>query len=196
MDRRKDIAREIARSYIVLSTDALDELANILVPMKFKRGELVLNENDVCDYMYYVEKGLIRQFCRKDGKEVTEHLSYEDGMVISVESYFRREPARLMIQALEPSVLYGIPYDAIQELTKQSYEFCRLMFAILERSLILSQRKADAVRFYTAKERYLSTLRDSPDIIRRAPLKCVASYLQMTPETLSRVRKAASDSDS
>ncbi len=196
MDRRKDIAREIARSYIVLSTDGLNKLADILVPMKFSRGELVLKENDVCNYMYYVEKGLIRQFCRKDGKEVTEHLSYEDGMVISIESYFQREPTRLMIQALEPSLLYGIPYDAIRRLTEQSYEFCRLMFAILERSLILSQKKADIIRFETARERYLRTLRDFPDIIRRAPLQYVASYLQMTPETLSRVRKATNELNS
>lgn len=190
MDRRKDIAREIARNYMVISTDGLNRLADILVPMKFSRGELVLKENEVCNYMYYVEKGLVRQFYRKGGKEVTEHLSYENGMVICIESYFRREPTRLIVQTLEPSMLYGIPYDDIRELTKMSYEFCTLMFAILERSLIISQKKADVIRFETAKERYLRTLREYPDIIRRAPLQYVASYLQMTPETLSRVRKA------
>ncbi|MCM1312263.1 MAG: Crp/Fnr family transcriptional regulator [Bacteroides sp.] len=195
MDRRKDIAREIARNYIVLSTDGLNRLADILVPMKFRRGELVLKENEVCNYMYYIEKGLVRQFCRKDGKEVTEDLVYENGIVFSAESYFQRVPTRLMIQTLEPSILYGIPYDAIQELTRQSYEFCHLMFVILERSLVLSQRKADSIRFETAKERYLRVLRDCPDIIRRAPLQYVASYLQMTPETLSRVRKATNESN-
>ena len=83
----------------------------------------------------------------------------------------------------------------IDQLAEKSFEFCKLLFAILEQSLILSQHKADTIRFETATERYLRTLRDFPDIIRRAPLHYVASYLQMTPETLSRVRSSLTEAD-
>jgi hypothetical protein len=65
---------------------------------------------------------------------------------------------------------------------------CQLIFKFYQRSLIISQQKADTLRFETAKERYVRTMHENPEIIRRAPLHNVASYLQMTPETLSRVR--------
>ena len=123
-------------------------------------------------------------------KEVTEHIEYEGGIVVCIESFFLKEPTKLMIETLEPSTIYAIPHDLLKELTRKSYDFCLLMFAFLEHSLIMSQRKADTLRFESAKERYLRTLKDHPDLIRRAPLHHVASYLQMTPETLSRVRTA------
>ena len=189
MDQRKDIAREIARRYVTLSKDALDKFAEILVPLKFKRGETPVKEGDVCDSLYYIEKGLTRQYYVKNGKEVTEHLEYEGGIVMCIESFFLQEPSRLVIETLEPSKIYAIPYNKLQELTRTSYEFCQLMFSFLEHSLILSQRKADTLRFESAKERYLRTMNDHPDLVRRAPLHYLASYLQMTPETLSRVRK-------
>lgn len=195
MDKRKDAAREIARKCMTLSTDGLNMLAEILVPLKFPRGTTVLNEGEVCNNMYYIEKGLVRQYYLKNRREVTEHLACEGGIIICIESYFRREPTKLMIETLEPSILYGIPYDGIHQLAEKSFEFCKLLFAILEQSLILSQHKADTIRFETATERYLRTLRDFPDIIRRAPLHYVASYLQMTPETLSRVRSSLTEAD-
>ncbi len=193
MDKRKDIARDIARKYGTLSPKALDEFANILIPMKFNRGAMVLPEGEICENMYFIQKGLTRQFYKKNGKEVTEHLEYEGNIILCIESFFLKEPTKLMIETLEPSILYAIPHDQLTELTRKSYEFNKLMQSFLEHSLILSQRKADTLRFESAKERYLRTLRDHPDLIRRAPLHYVASYLQMTPETLSRVRTATNE---
>ena len=190
MDRRKEIAREIAHKFIALSQEAIGLLAEIIIPLKYKRGAKVLDEGEVCNHMYYIEKGLTRQFYIKNGKEVTEHIEYEGGIVVCIESFFLKEPTKLMIETLEPSTIYAIPHDRLKELTRKSYDFCQLMFAFLEHSLIMSQRKADTLRFESAKERYLRTLKDHPDLIRRAPLHHVASYLQMTPETLSRVRTA------
>ena len=69
------------------------------------------------------------------------------------------------------------------------------MFSIQQRALIVSQRKADVLRFETAKERYIRTMKENPEIIRRAPLHNVASFLQMSPETLSRVRAQVTDAD-
>ena len=189
MDQRKEIARDIARRYVNLSKECLDQFAEILTPLKFKRGTKIVAEGEVCENLYYIEKGLTRQYYTKNGKEVTEHLEYEGGIVMCIESFFLREPSHLILETLEPSKIYAIPYDKLQELTRTSYEFCKLMFAFLEHSLISSQRKADTLRFESAKERYVRTLHDHPDLIRRAPLHHIASFLQMTPETLSRVRK-------
>ena len=105
-----------------------------------------------------------------------------------IESLFKREPSRIAVESLEPARLYALNYDELEKLTHTSYAFCNILFNILKESLILSQQKADTIRFENAKERYTRTKQDHPDIILRAPLHIVASYLQMTPETLSRVR--------
>ena len=191
MDKTIDIAKEISEHYCKISEESILLLASILDPIKIRKGINIVSENEICKYIYYIKKGLLRQYYIKNGKEVTEHIAHEGNVVICIESFFKQEPSRLMVQSLEPSVVYGIPYKGLDEITKQSYEICKLKFAILEQSLINSQIKADILRFETAHERYTRTLNTEPEIIKRAPLHHVASYLQMTPETLSRVRTAS-----
>lgn len=196
MEKRRDVAREICRGYnVALSPENLEKLANILLPRKLLRGAHALEEGEVCDYMYYVERGLVLQYYRKGKLTVSEYIAHEGDMVICIESFFLRQPSKIAITMLEPSIIYGIPHNDLFELASRSYEFCQLIFAIEQRSLIISQQKADVIRFESAKERYLRTLRENPDIVRRAPLHNVASYLQMTPETLSRVRGATTEDD-
>jgi CRP-like cAMP-binding protein len=188
-DRRRDVAKDICRSYgVTLSVEVLRAFANILVPMKVLRGHQLVAEGDVCNYMFYVEKGMVLQHYSKNNVTVTEHISHEGDMVICIESFFLRQPSKIVASTIEPSIVYGIPYDEMHALARHSYELCQLIFKFYQRSLIISQQKADTLRFETAKERYVRTMHENPEIIRRAPLHNVASYLQMTPETLSRVR--------
>ncbi len=190
MDKRRDIARELARKYGTLSTTALDRLSQLLVPMRVAKGASIVKSGEVCENIYYIERGLVRQTYEKNGMTLTEHIAYEGSIIMCIESLFQQTPSRLSIETIEPSFLYALPFAPFQELTHTAYEYCQLLFSILQESLIISQQKADTLRFETAKERYLRTLHDHPDIIRRTPLHIVASYLQMTPETLSRVRTA------
>ncbi|NLV52787.1 MAG: Crp/Fnr family transcriptional regulator [Bacteroidales bacterium] len=188
-ERRRDVAREICRCYnIALSVEALHAFANILVPFKLLRGQKLVDEGEVCNYMYYVDRGLVLQYYKKNKATVTEHISYEGDMVICLESYISRQPSRIIASMIEPGVVYGIPHDELEAIARHSFELCQLIFRIYERSLIVSQKKADVLRFETAKERYVRTMKENPEIVRRAPLHNVASFLQMTPETLSRVR--------
>lgn len=92
------------------------------------------------------------------------------------------------MEALEDTVLYEIPYAPLHALMDSSPEILKLYCAILESSLLISQRKADARRHQSATERYRQLEREHPEIIKRAPQIHVASLLGMTPETLSRIR--------
>lgn len=188
-EQRKDVAREICRIYgVTLSVGALNAFANILQPQKLLRGHQLVNEGDVCNAMYFVVRGMVLQYYMKNNAMVTEHISHEGDMVICIESFFMREPSKIVATMIEPGIVYGIPREDMEMIASHSYELCRLIFAFYQRSLIVSQRKADVLRFETAKERYIRTLKENPEIIRRAPLHHVASFLQMAPETLSRVR--------
>jgi len=175
----------------MLSREQIHELADILVCRKFKKGERILDEGDVCRSMLYLEKGLTRQFYFKYDKDLTEHIAYEGGVVICLESYLKEEPTRLMIEALEPTIAWDIPKDKIEQLALKDAEIGVWYRKLFEASLIESQVKADTLRFEPAHERYNKLLQLHPEILKRAPLVYIASLLQMTPETLSRVRSAS-----
>lgn len=187
---KRDIARELARKYSTMAHDELDILESILVPMKFARGENVVSGGEVCVAIYYVERGLLREYYYKNNKEVTEYLAVDGNVFMCIESLFQNEPSKLIVEALEPSVVYALPKDRLEEVALHNVNIQILYRKILEESLIISQRRADLLRFESAKDRYRKLCKLNPKVIMKAPLVYIASYLQMTPETLSRVRSA------
>jgi len=191
----RDVARELARKYSTMTHDELDILESILVPKKYAKGEIILKEGEICRNIYYIDKGLLRQFYYKNDKELTEHLGVENTIVMCIESVFREEPTRLQVETLEPSIIYALPKQKLEEVALHNVNIQILYRKILEESLILSQVHADLVRFESAQDRYQKLRKLMPQVVLRAPLVYIASYLQMTPETLSRVRAASLLSD-
>ena len=187
----RDVARELARRYSTMTHEELDLLESILVPMKFLKNEMILREGETCTNIYWVVKGLVRQFYYKNGKEVTEYMATENSIVMCIESLFLEQPTHLQIKAIEPSILIAIPKADLETVAMKSVNIQILYRKILEESLILSQIHADMLRFESAQDRYQKLIKRQPQLVLRAPLVYIASYLQMTPETLSRVRTAA-----
>ena len=188
-DKLRDVAKEICAAHnVTLSNESLKLLARIIEPMKILHGKKVLSEGEVCNYIYYLKHGLMVHTYRKNGMTLTENITHEGDMAVSIESFFRREPSNIEILTLEPSILYGLSYDKLTDIASQSFEICRLLFAIEQSLLIRMQRRADAMRFETSKDRYIRYVNERPDIVRRAPMHNIASLLQMRPETLSRMR--------
>ena len=191
----RDVARELARRYSTMTHEELDVLEGILVPMRFQKGEIILREGDICENIYWVAKGLVRQFYYKNDKELTEYMATEDNIVMSIESLFKEQPSSQQIVALEPTVLFALPKKELEHEAVRNVNIQMLYRKILEESLIISQVHADMLRFESAQERYAKLVKRSPQLVLRAPLVYIASYLQMTPETLSRVRTSALLSD-
>lgn len=185
---KRDIARELARRYSTMTHDELDILESIIVPQKYAKGEMILKEGDICRQFLYIDKGLVRQFYFKHGKEVTEHLGQEHTIVMCIESLFKEEPTKLQVEALEPTTVYALPKADLERVAMHNVNIQILYRKMLEESLIVSQIHADLVRFETAQDRYKKLCKLCPQVVLRAPLVYIASYLQMTPETLSRVR--------
>ena len=187
----RDVARELARRYSTMTHEELDLLESILVPLKFGKNEMVLREVETCNNIYWVVKGLVRQFYYKNGKELTEYMATENSIVMCIESLFLEQPTHLQIKTIEPTVLIAIPKVELEAVAMKSVNIQILYRKILEESLILSQVHADMLRFESAQDRYQKLIKRQPQLVLRAPLVYIASYLQMTPETLSRVRTAA-----
>jgi len=188
---KRDVARELARRYSTMTHDELDILESVLVPMKFAKGEELLKEGEVCKHIFWIVKGLVRQYYFKNNKEMTEYMVVENSIMMSIESLFKEQPSKQMMQALEPTLVYAIPKAELEAVAMRSVNIQILYRKILEESLIISQQRADMLRFESAQDRYHKLVKRSPQLVLRAPLVYIANYLQMTPETLSRVRTAA-----
>ena len=186
----RDIARELARKYSTMTHEELDALEAVLIPLKFAKGEMILREGEICRNIYYIDRGLIRQFYFKNEKEVTEHLGEDHTIFMCIESLFKEEPTRLQVEALENSIIYALPKADLERVALHNVNIQMLYRKIWEESLIISQIHADLIRFESAQSRYKRMCKLAPQVILRAPLTYIANYLQMTPETLSRVRSS------
>ncbi|MFT3995372.1 MAG: Crp/Fnr family transcriptional regulator [Dysgonomonas sp.] len=182
------IAKRIASKYYPLSDKGLKLLASIIERQELKKGEIFLSEGQISQHLIYLGKGLLRQFYYKNGRDITEHFTCEGAMTFCIISVFNKEPTHLMVESLEPSTIYNIPYNALLDLADQCTDLFHLIRRILEWSLIISQQKADSWRFETARERYDRFIKEYPEAAKRASVNHIASYLLMTPESLSRVR--------
>ena len=163
-----------------MSIEGRRQIESILIREEFPKGAIALNEGEVAHELVFVGKGMLRQYYYKNGKDVTEHFSYEGCILMCIESLLKQEPTHLMAEALEPAVVYMLPYDVLQKLLEQSKEINAFYRKVLEYSLIVSQIKADSWRFETARERYNLLLHHHPEIIKRAPLSHIASYLLLS----------------
>lgn len=171
-----------------LSVVSKQELSACLRRVEFPKGKILIRENTIGNFLFFVESGLARTFFFKDGKDVTDWFSAENSFACSVVSFITREPDRRSIELLEASVLYTLHFKDIDNLCVK-YRDIETFFRRLENfSFLQTVQKLDALHFSTSLERYQNFMATHPTIIQRAPLGMIASYLGVTQETLSRIR--------
>jgi len=184
-----EVIKKLSSKYnAVLSSESMEIFASILERKEYQKDEIFLRQGQISRYMYIIEKGIIRQFYYKDGRNITEHFSCEGDIATCLESLFLKEQTRLNVEAIEPSVIYLLDYGKFKDLSNKYADINKLYQSILEHKLVVSQRKADSWRFESSHERYDRFCREYPDAAKRASIAHIASYLLMAPETLSRVR--------
>ena len=170
-------------------SNALEErLSNTLQTKIFPKKQLLLKEGQVSNYIYFIEKGFLRSFYINHGKEITGWFMKENDIIVSVNSFFKREPSYEYIQVIEESTVHYVHYDELQNIYKDFIEFNIVGRVLAEIYYTLSEERLYAMRSHTAEERFNSLLDKHPEIIQRAPVGYIASYLGITHETLSRIR--------
>ena len=127
MKSPQEIAEMISKRFYPLPDADLDSLASIIESSKAAKGELLLDNGQISKYLYYVESGLLRQFYYKNKRDITEHFSCEGNIVICIASTFQREPTRLLIEALEPTVYHRISFSEFSDLLKTSLAIKRTL---------------------------------------------------------------------
>lgn len=173
-----------------LSDESMEAVLSAWKNWITSKDYFLLKENTVSDYIYFIEKGIGRIYYYKNGKEITEWLALDEQFFLSITSFFQRTPSHLIIQTIEPSVVYGIHHDDFMRLADKYHDVERLLRKMVTASLILSQVRMDSIQFESAQQRYEKLLERTPQIVQRVPLTYIASFLGITLETLSRIRSA------
>lgn len=171
-----------------LSTSSQNELLSICKTVDFKKGEDIQSIGHTCKTIYFVDKGLVRIYYFKDGIDITESFEFENAFVARAESLFTGKPSKKAIQAIENTTLIAIDSNKLFKLFDKHSDLERLFRKIIEHSYVNTVNRLESLQFHTAEERYKSLLKESPDVLKRVPLKMIASYLGITPVSLSRIR--------
>lgn len=162
-------------------------ILEIATTKTYLKGDLLVKEGKVCNHIYYLQSGIARLFYNQKDKEVTSWFAIE-GQIITSSSFITRSPSIETLQCLVNCTVLQIDYNDLQQLFKnhpQTEKFARIA---QEQMIILMEARIKGLHFQTAKERYEHLLQTFPKEIFTIPNYYIASYLGITPETLSRIR--------
>ena len=172
-------------------TDAEKEICKSLFsPKKLRKRQYILQQDDICKNLVFVEKGILRSYSVDNkGNEHILQFALEGWWIADVYSFLTGEVSEYNIDAIEDSELLQISKSALDELYEQVPKFERYFRILTQSNMIATQRRLTATLSASADEKYLRLLSAYPNIVARVPQHMIASYLRITPETLSRVRK-------
>lgn len=174
--------------YNALSKEAENAISEIAKEMTIKKNALLQPIGHTCKTIYFIKKGVARIYYFKDGIDITESFSFENNIIARVESLFTGNPSRKAIQILEDSELIAINSTQLFKLYDKYPEIERLFRLIFESAYVNTVDRIEGIQFHSAEERYKALMIEAPDVIKRIPLKYIASYLGITQVSLSRIR--------
>ena len=166
-----------------------DQMAPYVHEMELPKKSVLVEKGSVCNYTYFLNKGLMRAYYSVGDVEVTSLLTHEQIFVTAVHSFYMRTPSLETIEALEPVQLYAVHYEDMMKFCYLYHDFVLCMFKMFEAYNVLRDMRVYLLRGLKAQDRYVALSQKDPDLIKRAPLKYIASYLDISQETLSRIRK-------
>jgi len=154
------------------------------------KGELLLKQGDICSHFFFVEKGLLRFYAlNEEGKESILQFATENWLVSDRGSVYFQEPSTYYIDAIEDTLTVLMDEDFIDKVSEVNSNFRKNNERLLQNHIRHLNKRISQLLGASARTRYLDFVKMHPDILLRVPQWMIASYLGVTPESLSRVRK-------
>jgi CRP-like cAMP-binding protein len=160
------------------------------VQKTLSKGEFLLREGDVEKSLYYIESGAVRAFLLSELEEQTIRFGYEGSIINSLSSYITGKPSEFYIEAMRKTTVRVSTKEAMLKLVHKDAESLQGYIGLLEAVITQQIDRENDLLTVSPTERLRRVLQRSPMLFQEVPLKYIASYLRMTPETLSRVRNS------
>jgi CRP-like cAMP-binding protein len=164
---------------------------SFFIPKKLRKRQYLLQQGDVCKHVAFVEKGLLRSYIVNDkGAEHITQFAFEGWWIADQFSFLTGEPSEYNIEAMEDCELLLLTKPAEEEMLEKIPKLERYFRILLQNSLIATQKRLASSLSQTAEERYSDLIKACPETLpHRIPQHMMASFLGITPETLSRIRR-------
>lgn len=167
----------------------LDPFLSKLKTRQFKSNETIISNGQVENYLSFIDQGIVRYYVVANDKEITIDFAFKNSFYCAYDSFYSRTKTEIYIEALTDCQLYSIAYQDLQHL----YNTCEITKKLgrLATEYLLAKKVKREINLLTKtpQERYEELLHEQPKYILQIPLKFIASYLGIVPETLSRIRK-------
>ena len=189
LEQYKSFLENIGR-YVTLSIDEVDRLLSIVRTTRIRKRQFIDQPGYTCGYRNYVVQGAFRSFyLDQEGRDHTVQIAIEDWFVSDFYSYITQTPATLFVEALENAIILQMKYEDIEQLCGEIHALSEYFRITTERAFTFSRKRALSNMSLSAEERYLEFLERYPGIANRVPQKIMASYLGMSAEFMSKIRK-------
>lgn len=186
----KDKIKSYCNRYIDLTATEFDDFYNSLTVKNYQKKDYLLHEGEVCKNQFFIIEGLTRSYYVNDkGHEEILQFGIENWWVTQTESFVKGTPSQLFIQTLEETVVLVLDKKILEALYGSIPKLERLFRIIAENTLVADQRRSHFYMKLSSKERYQNLISSFPNFAQRVPQYMIASYLQITPEYLSALRK-------
>ncbi len=186
----KSTLKNYFNKYVNINDAEIDLICSHLKEKTFQKKEFLLSEGAICRFNYFILKGVIRSYYVDDKrKEKITQFAMDNWWVTNMESFIRQTPSTQDLQAIEETTVLCLSKEALEILYNECPKLERAFRMIAENMLIANQRKNDVFLQMKSKERYDDFVKKLPGFIQRVPQYMIASYLEITPEYLSELRK-------
>ncbi len=183
-----DVFRQFIDNYTILSDKDWKQISVCFEKRIIEKDEILLQEGKICKHLYFIESGLLRYFINKDGNDITKFFTEAPYCFTSQVNFTAEKPATENIQAIEKSIVWQITLKQANELLelKSWNTFVR---KLIQEVQSYTEEILQEIQTETAENRYKKMIETNPQSLQRVPLKYLASYFGIAPQSLSRIRK-------
>jgi len=185
------LLKRYIRANLSIEAEQLDEVVKLFKPQSVKRNTILLSAGDVCKELYFVNKGCIRTYyINKQGKQHTRYIAFDGIIGTALSSFITKKPSFEFVDVLENSELLSIRSNDFYKLVDEVPGWADFYRKLLEFAYSYQSEKIEKLVTLTAMERYDDIMKNHPEYIQRLPNHILASYLNMSQETLSRLKSS------
>lgn len=172
-----------------ISDLSIEKIFQAAMKRELSKGEIILKKGQVCEKIFFVEKGYLRHSIDKDDTEINTDFIFENNFTTNLKSLRSSIPSDTTIQAGESTIIYEFDKDELLNLYKKGPEIESFGRTVLEQLLIAQEEHTNLFKLFTPGERYKYLQNNKSQMIQRISLSQISSYLGVTRETLSRIRR-------